>query len=257
MQAEPRAPLAGGIAPGAPDGVILQITDLSAGYGDIVVLRDVSLEVRKGEVLAVIGTNGAGKSTLLRTVSGLLPAKSGSIRMDGRELTAMSASEIVGHGIAHAPEGRRVFSGFTVEENLRLGAFRRGDKSRAALAAAVDRVFDYFPRLKERRRQLAGTMSGGEQQMCAIGRALMADPRLLVIDELSLGLAPRVVEELLNILARIHEAGTTIILVEQDVAVALGFSDRAVVLQAGSVVLTGDAEELLVNSDMVKTYLGG
>jgi branched-chain amino acid transport system ATP-binding protein len=240
----------------APEDIILRVMNVTAGYRETVVLREVSLEVRRGEVLAIVGSNGAGKTTLLRTISGLLPVKSGSIQLDGQELTRMSASQIVARGIAHAPEGRRVFFGMTVEENLRIGAYRRSDKSRGAVAAAIDGVFEHFPRLKERRRQLAGTMSGGEQQMCAIGRALMADPRLLIVDELSLGLAPRIVEELLDILARIYEAGTTIVLVEQDVAVALGFSDRAVVLQSGSVVLSGDADDLLTNSNVVKTYLG-
>lgn len=236
--------------------VILRVANVFAGYRETVVLRDVSLEVVRGEILAIVGSNGAGKTTLLRTISGLLPVKSGAIEMEGHDLTKMSASQIVACGIAHAPEGRRVFSGMTVEENLRLGAYRRLDKSRGALATAIEHVFEQFPRLRERRGQLAGTLSGGEQQMCAIGRALMADPRLLIVDELSLGLAPRIVEELLDILSRIHAAGTTIILVEQDVAVALGFSDRAVVLQSGSVVLTGNADEMLTNNDVVKTYLG-
>ncbi|MCC7272205.1 MAG: ABC transporter ATP-binding protein [Alphaproteobacteria bacterium] len=236
---------------------MLDVAGLSGGYGPVEVLRDVAFSVRAGEMLAVVGANGAGKTTLLRTISGLLVPRAGAIRFAGRDIAGHSPSEIVRMGVAHAPEGRRLFAGMTVEENLRLGAYARRDKSRPSIAASIDRVFAHFPRLRERRRQLAGTLSGGEQQMCAIGRALMAEPRLLMIDELSLGLAPLIVEELVHILHAINAAGTTVLLVEQDVAVALGVCSRAVVLQTGRVVLTGDAAALLDDADIIKSYLGG
>ncbi|MBN9427601.1 MAG: ABC transporter ATP-binding protein [Burkholderiales bacterium] len=236
---------------------LLQIENLDAGYGSIQVLRDVSLSVRAGEILAVVGANGAGKSTLLRTISGLIAPTRGQIRFAGRDIAGRSSAEIVGLGLTQAPEGRRCFSGLSVEANLRLGALRRPDKSSAVIDAGLEQVYGYFPRLRERRNQLAGTLSGGEQQMCAIGRALMAQPKLLIIDELSLGLAPIIVAELLHILEAIHESGCTIVLVEQDISVALNFSDRAVVMQSGRVVLTGDAMSLRSDDDIVRTYLGG
>ena len=235
---------------------LLEVRDLRSGYGDVPVVRGVSFAVRRGEMVAVVGANGAGKTTLLRTISGLLPAE-GSIRFDGQEISSRGSDEIVALGLSQVPEGRRLFSGLTVEENLRLGAYRRPDKTRSAVAAALDSVFEQFPRLRERRRQLAGTLSGGEQQMCAIGRALMAAPRLLMIDELSLGLAPRIVEELVGILQQIYAAGATILLVEQDLAVALAISDRALVLQTGEVALEGSAQELADNDAVIRSYLGG
>jgi branched-chain amino acid transport system ATP-binding protein len=236
---------------------LLAVRHLTAGYGPIEVLRDVSFDVRANEVLAIIGPNGAGKSTFLRALSGLVPASAGSISFGGTELVGRGSADIVRLGICHAPEGRRLFAGLTVEENLRLGSFKRPDKSRTVVAHAMERVFDYFPRLRERRRQLAGTMSGGEQQMCAIGRALMGSPRLLAIDELSLGLAPVIVEEIVMILQDIHAAGTTILLIEQDASVALGVSDRAIVMRGGQVVAEADAETLLNDQSLIKTYLGG
>jgi len=235
---------------------LLEVRDLRSGYGDVPVVRGVSFAVRRGEMVAVVGANGAGKTTLLRTISGLLRAE-GSIRFDDREIAGLGSDEIVALGLSQVPEGRRLFSGLTVEENLRLGAYRRRDKTRAAVGAALERVFGQFPRLRERRRQLAGTLSGGEQQMCAIGRALMADPRLLMIDELSLGLAPRIVEELVGILQQIYADGATILLVEQDLAVALAISDRALVLQTGELVLEGSAQELADNDAVIRSYLGG
>ncbi|MDO8313600.1 MAG: ABC transporter ATP-binding protein [Sideroxyarcus sp.] len=235
---------------------ILRIRNLNAGYGSIQVLRDVSFDIMEGEIMAVVGANGAGKSTLFRTISGLIVPTSGEIWFDKTNIAGFGSAEIVSLGLSQAPEGRRVFNGMSVEENLRLGAFRRRDKSRASINAAIEQVFDYFPRLKERRKQLAGTLSGGEQQMCAIGRALMANPRLLVIDELSLGLAPIIVEELLHILEVIHESGRTVVLVEQDVSIALSFSDRAVVMQSGRVVMSGISSDLLSDSEIMKTYLG-
>ncbi len=255
-----------GIAPdtGKPPGAaaaaaepILSIRGLHAGYGPIRVLHGVDLEVAAGEVHAIIGANGAGKTTLLRTLSGLLSPDSGSIRLAGEEIAGLAPADIVERGVAQAPEGHRVFRGLSVEENLRLGAYRRSGKTKAGMRAALDEVFGFFPKLAERRRQLAGTLSGGEQQMCAIGRALMAAPRLLIVDELSLGLAPIIVEELLHTLSKIHAAGTTLILVEQDISVALGFSDRASVVQAGRVPLKGPAAELLRDPQIVSTYLGG
>jgi branched-chain amino acid transport system ATP-binding protein len=235
---------------------ILRIRNLNAGYGSIQVLRDVSFDILEGEIMAVVGANGAGKSTLFRTISGLIVPTSGEIWFDKTNIAGFGSAEIVSLGLSQAPEGRRVFNGMSVEENLRLGAFRRRDKSHASINAAIEQVFDYFPRLKERRKQLAGTLSGGEQQMCAIGRALMANPRLLVIDELSLGLAPIIVEELLHILEAIHESGRTVVLVEQDVSIALSFSDRAVVMQSGRVVMSGISSDLLSDSEIMKTYLG-
>ncbi|MDB5798261.1 MAG: amino acid/amide transporter ATP-binding protein 2, family [Paucimonas sp.] len=246
----------------APDGApaatpLLAIRNLNAGYGAIQVLRDVSFDIIEGDIMAVVGANGAGKSTLFRTISGLLTPSSGEIWFGQTNIAGLGSAEIVSLGLSQAPEGRRVFSGMTVEENLRLGAFRRRDKTRASVSAGMEQVFGNFPRLRERRKQLAGTLSGGEQQMCAIGRALMANPRLLVIDELSLGLAPIIVEELLHTLEVIHESGCTVVLVEQDVSIALSFSDRAVVMQAGQVVMSGISSELLSNSEIMKTYLGG
>ncbi|MEQ8441344.1 MAG: ABC transporter ATP-binding protein [Alphaproteobacteria bacterium] len=216
-----------------------------------------SLTVARGEIHAIVGANGAGKSTLLRVVSGLLRLQSGSIRFQNADITNSRPDEIVKLGVSQAPEGHRVFKGLSVEENLRLGAYMRSDKSTATISSSLEEVFDYFPKLRDRRRQLAGTLSGGEQQMCAIGRALMASPKLLIIDELSLGLAPVIVEELLSILTRIHASGGSILLVEQDVSVALGFSDRASVVQSGRVIMDGVARELLDNPEIITSYLGG
>lgn len=235
----------------------LRVDGLCAGYGPIQVLHGVDLELQQGEVHAIVGGNGAGKTTLLRAVSGLIEPTAGAIEFNGCSLVGRKPAEIVSLGIGHAPEGHRVFRGLTVEENLRLGAFRRPGKSRAAVRSALAEIFEFFPKLAERRRQLAGTLSGGEQQMCAIGRTLMTAPRLLIVDELSLGLAPIIVEELLHILARIHAAGTTLLLVEQDVSVALGFSDRASVVVSGRVALTGAARDLLSDPQIKTTYLGG
>jgi branched-chain amino acid transport system ATP-binding protein len=234
---------------------LLEVTDLHAGYGQVPVLKGISFSIWAGEIVAVLGSNGAGKTTLMRTLSGLIRPTQGTITFGQRQVGNLGTSDIVRLGIAQAPEGRRMFSGLTVEENLRLGAFAR-TKTSADVKRDIETVFDFFPRLRERREQLAGTMSGGEQQMCAIGRALMAKPKLLMIDELSLGLAPIIVESLLDTLARIHEFGTTILLVEQDASVALGFADRAIVLETGSIVHAGPAEEMLSREDILKSYLG-
>jgi branched-chain amino acid transport system ATP-binding protein len=235
---------------------ILSVEQLGAGYGDIQVLFDVTFSVREREILAILGSNGAGKTTLLRTISGLLIPRRGTIKFCECQIGGCNSDEIVKLGISQAPEGRRVFAGLTVEENLKLGAFRRASNT-TPVPQRLDRIYSYFPRLRERRKQLAGTMSGGEQQMCAIGRALMAQPKLLIIDELSLGLAPLIVEELLGVLNEVHHTGTTVMLVEQDVSVALGFSDRAIVLQAGKVVLQGQSAELVKNENIIRSYLGG
>ncbi|MEX0758920.1 MAG: ABC transporter ATP-binding protein [Tistlia sp.] len=250
-------PVDSGSARAAPAGPVLTVTGLRAGYGPIQVLHGLDLEIAAGEVHAIIGGNGAGKTTLLRAISGLIQPSAGSIDFCGNELAGRSPAEIVDCGVGHAPEGHRVFRGLTVEENLRLGAFRRPGKTRASVNSALAEIFEFFPKLSERRRQLAGTLSGGEQQMCAIGRALMTAPKLLIIDELSLGLAPIIVEELLHILSKIHAAGTTLLLVEQDVSVALGFSDRATVVSSGQVALRGPARDLLADPQIITTYLGG
>ena len=235
---------------------LLEIAGLHAGYGAVPVLHDIDITVLAGELVAIIGSNGAGKTTLIRTVSGLIRPTSGQIRSGGTLLNGLDTADIVALGIAQAPEGRRLFGGLTVEENLRLGTFARADKRADAIGADLDAIFGYFPRLRERRRQLAGTLSGGEQQMCAIGRALMSRPRLLMIDELSLGLAPIIVETILDIIQRIHADGTSIILVEQDASLALAFSDRAIVLETGRVAFAGESQTLLGDERVMKSYLG-
>jgi len=235
---------------------LLKVDGLHSGYGKIPVLHNLTFSIWPSEIIAILGSNGAGKSTLMRTLSGLLQPTAGTISFAGSEISGLDPSQIVSRGLAQAPEGRRMFSGLTVEENLRLGAFARADKSADSLRRDIDSIFEYFPRLKERRRQLAGTLSGGEQQMCAIGRALMASPKLLMIDELSLGLAPIIVETLLDTLVRVHESGTTILLVEQDASVALGFADRAIVLETGEITRMGDSKTMLAEDDIVKNYLG-
>jgi branched-chain amino acid transport system ATP-binding protein len=235
---------------------LLRVEGLHSGYSKIPVLHDLTFSIWPNEIIAILGSNGAGKSTLMRTLSGLLQPTAGIISFAGSEIGGLDPSQIVRLGLGQAPEGRRMFSGLTVEENLRLGAFARIDKNAASLRRDMDAIYEYFPHLMERRHQLAGTLSGGEQQMCAIGRALMARPKLLMIDELSLGLAPIIVEALLDALIRVHESGTTILLVEQDAAVALGFADRAIVLETGKITRTGDSKNMLAEDDIVKNYLG-
>ena len=232
---------------------LLSIDRLNVAYGDVQVLWDVSLEVQPGEMLALIGANGAGKSTLLATISGLLAPLSGRIMFDRKDITGAPADEIVRSGIAHVPQGRRLFAGLTVRQNLMLGAYTRRDGDQEKDLAWV---LDTFPRLKERQAQLAGTMSGGEQQMCAIGRALMSRPKLLLIDEPSLGLAPVVVDDLLEVLRTVHEQGTTVLVVEQDIQTALEEADRGYVLETGRITLSGSAKDLLANQDIKKAYLG-
>ena len=233
---------------------LLEIRNLSSGYGDVQVLWEVSLEVRQGEVVALIGANGAGKTTLLWTVSQLVQPWSGEIRFDGVDLTHARTDEVVGAGIVHVPQGRRLFAGLSVKDNLVQGAYLRRDK--AAIQSKLDWVLQTLPRLKERLNQAAGLLSGGEQQMCAIGRGLMSEPRLLAIDELSLGLAPVVVDSLLDLMTAINKQGITILLVEQDVQVALEHAHRGYVLETGRIVQGSSASELLEDPRIRRAYLG-
>ncbi len=233
---------------------LLRLDRIEAGYGDLVAVREVSLEVRVGETVALIGGNGAGKTTTLRAISGLLPVRRGTVEFDGARLDGLGSAAIVARGIAHVPEGRQLFPSMTVLENLELGC--RSAAARAQKAATLDRVLAMFPRLGERRRQLAGTLSGGEQQMCAIGRALMARPRLLMLDEPSLGLAPVMVRLIFDTLVRINAEGTTLLLVEQNVLRSLELCDRAYVLENGRVAIEGAGAELLASPHVKQAYLG-
>ncbi len=236
-----------------PD-TVLSVEDVHAFYGSIQALRGVSLEVREGEIVTLIGANGAGKSTTLRSINGLLHPRRGRIVFRGRDITSTPPHEIVKLGISQSPEGRRLFPRMTVLENLEMGAYQRDDK--AALAEDLERVFTLFPRLAERRTQKAGTMSGGEQQMCAMGRALMARPKLLMLDEPSMGLAPIFVERIFEIVVEINRQGTPVLLVEQNALMALEVADRGYVLETGRIVLADDAASLRANERVRKTYLG-
>ena len=233
---------------------MLEIKDLEVYYGMIQAIKGVSFEVNEGEVIALIGANGAGKTTILHTVTGLLEAKSGSVTFDGKNITKVPAHKIVSMGMAHVPEGRRVFANLTVLQNLRMGAYTRKDKDE--IEETLKTVYQRFPRLEERQNQLAGTLSGGEQQMLAMGRALMSHPRIILMDEPSMGLSPIFVNEILNIIQEVSAGGTTVLLVEQNAKKALSISDRAYVLETGKIVLEGDAEELLNNDSIKKAYLG-
>jgi branched-chain amino acid transport system ATP-binding protein len=233
---------------------LLQIAGLKSGYGDIQILWDVALEVKAGEVVALIGANGAGKTTLLRTISQLVRPRGGTIRFNGGDLTRASTAAVVAAGIIHVPQGRRLFAGLTVKENLMQGAYLRAD--RRAVHEDLERVITLLPRMGERLNQLAGRMSGGEQQMCAIGRGLMSRPRLLMIDELSLGLAPLVVDNLLGLISEINQQGTTVLLVEQDVQVALEHAHRGYVLETGRIVKSAPAAQLLDDPLIRQAYLG-
>ena len=230
---------------------LLRLDSVEAGYRDLVAVREVSLEVRAGEVVALIGGNGAGKTTTLRAISGLLPLRRGRIEFEGERIDGRASAQVVARGIAHVPEGRQLFPSMSVRENLELGA-----RDRAARPATLETVFALFPRLRERERQVAGTLSGGEQQMCAIGRGLMARPRLLLLDEPSLGLAPVMVRLIFETLKAINEAGTTILLVEQNVARALALSHRAYVIENGRIVLDGPREALQQSPHVKQAYLG-
>jgi branched-chain amino acid transport system ATP-binding protein len=230
---------------------LLRLDSVEAGYRDLVAVREVSLEVRAGEVVALIGGNGAGKTTTLRAISGLLPLRRGRIEFEGERIDGRASAQVVSRGIAHVPEGRQLFPSMSVRENLELGA-----RDRAARAATLETVFALFPRLRERERQVAGTLSGGEQQMCAIGRGLMARPKLLLLDEPSLGLAPVMVRLIFETLKAINETGTTILLVEQNVARALALSHRAYVIENGRIVLDGSREALQQSPHVKQAYLG-
>lgn len=234
---------------------MLELSNVNLFYGGIHALKDVSLTVNEGELVALLGANGAGKTSTLRAVSGLHPVRSGTITYEGQDLRKVPAHLLVDLGIAHCPEGRQIFSRLSVEENLKLGAYRRQDKD--GIKHDQEWVYSLFPRLAERRSQSAGTLSGGEQQMLAIGRALMSRPRLLLFDEPSLGLAPVVVEHIFQVINGIKEQGCTILLVEQNAFQALGVADRAYVLETGSVKLAGTPQELLANEEIKEAYLGG
>lgn len=233
---------------------MLEVRGLNVFYGSIHAVKDVSFEVREGEIVTLIGANGAGKSTTLNTIAGILKAKSGSIEFEGESLVGMPAHRTVYKGIALCPEGRRVFADMTVRENLDMGAFIRTDEERRAMR---QEVYERFPRLKERRTQLAGTLSGGEQQMLAMGRALMSKPKLMMLDEPSMGLAPILVAEIFDIIKSLNEAGTTVLLVEQNASKALSIADRGYVLEVGRVSKTGSGAELLHDDDVRRAYLGG
>ena len=234
---------------------MLKIENLHVSYGGIKALRGISLEVPDGKIVTLIGANGAGKSTTLRTISGLVKADSGSITYDGQELLGKPINKVLEAGIAQSPEGRRVFANLSVLENLKVGAYLRKDKS--GIEKDLRWVYSLFPRLEERSWQLAGTLSGGEQQMLAMGRALMSHPKLLMLDEPSMGLAPILVEQIFDIIRELHKAGTTILLVEQNAQAALSVADRGYVLETGKVVTTGTGHELLESPTIKKAYLGG
>ena len=233
---------------------MLNIQGINVYYGNIHAIKDVSFHVHPGEIVTLIGANGAGKSTVLKTISGLLRTKTGEITFDGQDIRSTAPHKIVGMGLAHVPEGRRVFLSMTVEENLEMGAFTQPI---SGVGVSLADVYERFPRLKERRRQVAGTLSGGEQQMLAMGRALMSRPRLLMLDEPSMGLAPILVQQIFDIIRELHAAGTTILLVEQNARMALSIADRGYVLETGSIVLEGTGQELMQSDAVKKAYLGG
>ncbi|MBM7705590.1 branched-chain amino acid transport system ATP-binding protein [Chryseomicrobium aureum] len=234
---------------------MLEVKNIDVYYGNIQALKDVSVTVNEGEIVSLIGANGAGKSTLLKTLSGLLKPKSGGITFLGNSIAGKAAQGIVKSGISHVPEGRRVFANLTVEENLELGAFLRKDKK--AIAEDMKKVYDTFPRLLERRKQMSGTLSGGEQQMLAMGRAIMAKPKLLLLDEPSMGLAPLMVKTIFEVIKDINVQGTTVLLVEQNAHMALSIAHRGYVIETGKVVLSGSAQELQSSEEIRKAYLGG
>lgn len=233
---------------------MLEIKDIEVYYGVIQAIKGISFEVNEGEVIALIGANGAGKTTILHTITGLLSPKKGSVIFEGRDITKVPAHKIVSLGMAHVPEGRRIFAELTVYQNLRMGAYTRKDK--AEIEQTLDMVYKRFPRLEERKNQLAGTLSGGEQQMLAMGRALMSHPKIIVMDEPSMGLSPILVNEIFDIIQEVSAGGTTVLLVEQNAKKALSIADRAYVLETGKIVLNGDAKELLNDDSIKKAYLG-
>ena len=233
---------------------MLEIKDLEVFYGMIQAIKGVSFEVNEGEVIALIGANGAGKTTILHTITGLLDARCGSVIFDGTDITKVPAHRIVSMGMAHVPEGRRVFANLSVYQNLKMGAYTRKDKQE--IEDTLNMVYDRFPRLKERQNQMAGTLSGGEQQMLAMGRALISRPRIILMDEPSMGLSPIFVNEIFDIIKEVSASGTTVLLVEQNAKKALSISDRAYVLETGKIVLDGKADDLLNNDSIKKAYLG-
>ena len=231
---------------------MLSVKDLNVSYGAIHAIHDVSLDVNDGKIVSLIGANGAGKTTILHTITGLKKAQSGSVTYNDNDLLKTEPSKIITLGMAHVPEGRHIFPGMTVEENLEMGAYIRKDD----LSSSMKEVYERFPRLKERRRQLAGTLSGGEQQMLAVGRALMSKPSILLMDEPSMGLSPLLVKEIFSIIKEVHKQGITVLLVEQNVKMALSISDRAYVLETGHISMSGAADELLNDEQVKKAYLG-
>jgi len=235
-------------------GTVLTVKNINVYYGAIHAIKGISFDVDRGEIVTLIGANGAGKSTTLHTVSGLLRSKTGDIEFLGESISHTAAHKIVSKGISHVPEGRRIFQGLTVEENLQMGAFvTKKDR----IEHNLEYVYEQFPRLKERTRQIAGTLSGGEQQMLAMGRALMSDPELLMLDEPSMGLAPILVDQIFDIIKNLNKAGTTILLVEQNAQMALSVADRAYVIETGKIALSGTGEELAKSDEVRKAYLGG
>ncbi|MBT2667514.1 ABC transporter ATP-binding protein [Bacillus sp. ISL-4] len=234
---------------------MLKIEDINVYYGNIQALKGISLSINEGEIVTLIGANGAGKSTMLKSISGLLKPKQGKIIYEGQSIGGKAVQSIVKMGISHVPEGRRVFANMSVEENLQLGAYLRKDK--AGIKQDMEKVYELFPRLLERLKQQSGTLSGGEQQMLAMGRALMAKPRLLLLDEPSMGLAPLLVKQIFNIIEEINKTGTTILLVEQNANLALSIADRAYVVETGRIVLSGKSEELTASEEIKNAYLGG
>ena len=233
---------------------MLEIKDLEVYYGVIQAIKGISFEVNKGEVIALIGANGAGKTTILHTITGLLSPKKGSVMYEGTDITKIPAHKIVSLGMAHVPEGRRVFADLSVYENLKMGAYTRKDKNE--VEETLERVYERFPRLKERKNQMAGTLSGGEQQMLAMGRALMSKPKIILMDEPSMGLSPILVNEIFDIIQEVSKSGTTVLFVEQNAKKALSIADRAYVLETGKIVLEGKAEDLLNDDSIKKAYLG-
>lgn len=232
---------------------MLKVENINVYYGQIHAIKDVSFEVHEGEIVSLIGANGAGKSTILKTISGLLRSKTGHITFKGEDIGKVEAYKLVSKGLAHVPEGRRIFLQMTVKENLEMGAYTKGEN----MAADLETVYNHFPRLKERENQIAGTLSGGEQQMLAMGRAMMSHPDLLILDEPSMGLAPILVQGIFDIIKEFHKMGTTILLVEQNAEMALSIADRAYVLESGRIVLTGTGAELKESDEIKKAYLGG
>lgn len=233
---------------------LLEINDLEVYYGVIQAIKGVSFHVDKGEIIALIGANGAGKTTILHTITGLLSAENGTVTFDGTNISKIPAHKIVSMGMAHVPEGRRVFANLTVLQNLKMGAYTRKDK--AEIEKSLENVYNRFPRLKERQNQMAGTLSGGEQQMLAMGRALMSNPSIILMDEPSMGLSPIYVNEIFDIIQEVSKSGTTVLLVEQNAKKALSIADRAYVLETGKIVLEGNAQDLLQNDQIKKAYLG-